>query len=547
MKGLNTLGRAPQMRPLAACLALAIAAGASAPVNALTARHDTLPASYVEAVAGRDTAHLRGWMPSVLPDEAAIATTLAGWQQRDRSEASRQIREMREMRESRGGATLPVTNCDNAGPGSLRAVITAAGDGDTVDLSQLACSVITLSSEITISVANLDIVGPGANALAITGNDATDLLTHLGSGTLSLADLTLRDGSKYTNSGAASGGCIASLGNVELIDSVVSSCIAISTASDGTVRGGGVYAAGNISLSGTAVVGNNAVNKYSGAGTGATPDAFGGGLFAGGTITMVDSLVSGNTALSSEGDATGGGAFADGGAISKYSLVNGNSASLGGGLWSGGSTMIRFSTISGNEAAIAGGIAVSGGGGSASIQNSTVSGNTAQTKYAGVAINSATATITNSTVTRNLCATSPNCFSGGVHLGSLVPLTLRSSIVAGNTDFSGGSPMASDLTSFSAATLGGDDNLMIASFLAPPADTILALPKLTSLRNNGGPTPTHALRGNSRALNAGNNAATFTNDQRGTGFPRTRGPGTDIGAFEMNFTEYLFANDFGGD
>jgi len=42
--------------------------------------------------------------------------------------------------------THPVVNCDDSGLGSLRDVVAGAGSGDTVDMGQLSCSTITLTS-----------------------------------------------------------------------------------------------------------------------------------------------------------------------------------------------------------------------------------------------------------------------------------------------------------------------------------------------------------------------------------------------------------------
>jgi hypothetical protein len=61
----------------------------------------------------------------------------------------------------------------------------------------------------------------------------------------------------------------------------------------------------------------------------------------------------------------------------------------------------------------------------------------------------------------------------------------------------------------------------------------------TTIANNGGTTPTHALVAGSPARNAGNNALAINpdstpliNDQRGIGFPRIVGGTVDIGSFE---------------
>ena len=71
------------------------------------------------------------------------------------------------------GHVVAVSTCEDDGsPGTLRAAIDGASDGDTIDLSGLACSLITLHSGPLISpVATLTIRGPGVDALTIDGND----------------------------------------------------------------------------------------------------------------------------------------------------------------------------------------------------------------------------------------------------------------------------------------------------------------------------------------------------------------------------------------
>jgi hypothetical protein len=83
-------------------------------------------------------------------------------------------------------------------------------------------------------------------------------------------------------------------------------------------------------------------------------------------------------------------------------------------------------------------------------------------------------------------------------------------------------------------------------FLIGPGDKINASAGLAPLGDNGGPTPTHALFGNSAALDAGNNSGSgILTDQRGASFLRTvdlpaanaaSSDGTDIGAFEAQST-----------
>ncbi len=54
---------------------------------------------------------------------------------------------------------------------------------------------------------------------------------------------------------------------------------------------------------------------------------------------------------------------------------------------------------------------------------------------------------------------------------------------------------------------------------------------------------THALNAGSAAIDTGANPLGLSTDERGTGFPRTSGVQTDIGAFESP-GDLIFANDF---
>jgi hypothetical protein len=73
---------------------------------------------------------------------------------------------------------------------------------------------------------------------------------------------------------------------------------------------------------------------------------------------------------------------------------------------------------------------------------------------------------------------------------------------------------------------------------------MLTDPLLGSLSSNGGPTSTHALSPLSAAINTGNNSAGVSWDQRGSGYPRVIGAGPDIGAFELDLSDVIFANGF---
>jgi hypothetical protein len=94
-------------------------------------------------------------------------------------------------------------------------------------------------------------------------------------------------------------------------------------------------------------------------------------------------------------------------------------------------------------------------------------------------------------------------------------------------------------------TLIGANNLIVASALALPGDTISADPMLDPLADNGDATLTHALHAGSPAIDTGNNVAALDFDQRSEGFPRVTGAAADIGAFEVQPTvDLIFANGF---
>ena len=84
-----------------------------------------------------------------------------------------------------------------------------------------------------------------------------------------------------------------------------------------------------------------------------------------------------------------------------------------------------------------------------------------------------------------------------------------------------------------------------------PADTISgagACPLLGPLRDNGGPTRTHALLSGSIAIDNGNNNIGASQDQRGTTddpgppypYPREADGAADIGAFEYQPADTIF-------
>jgi hypothetical protein len=393
-----------------------------------------------------------------------------------------------------------VTDCADDGPGSLRAAVTGAGNGDTIDLTALTCATITLSTgAIAVPVDDLTVVGPGREALAIDGGNADRVLIHPYGGALSLRGLTIQHGrDRATGFHVAGGGCIASAGYLTLKDATVRACYA---GGEGAY-GGAIYAYA-LTLAGSTLSSNVASGVHEDAGTA----AFGGAAFVY-SMQLIDSTVSGNRA--------------------EHHVHEGRTSyDIGGGIISVHGGSIVTSTIDSNlSQGRAGGIATFG---DVSVSNSTFSGNIAETEIGGGLFLRwpATMQVGNSTFSANHAEGG----GGGIWL-AVAAASLQSSIVSGNN---AGAGRAADLMDAAALTVSGADNLVGTSSetITLPDDTLAENPRLAPLAPNGGPTRTHALRAGSPALDAGNNLANLASDQRGTDYPRVHGASADIGAFEQ--------------
>jgi len=421
-------------------------------------------------------------------------------------------------------ATRTVANCNDGGPGSLREAIGLAADGDTVDLRQLTCGTIATQSTLEIRPPSLVLLGPGRFALTIQGNGSVSTLRHYGEGgTLRISGMTITGGRGFDSPG----GCIYSRGNLELVRSRVHRCVVDGFAdwAPAETWGAGIYALGNVLVSYSSVYYNKALQE-----------GHGGGIAAFGKLTLDHSQVYGNTAYS------GGGVLAFNGLAAIYSLVHGNRATTGAGVDVGGTATINKSTISGNtgveflDADLDGAIDPSTAAGiykwgtsDLLVIDSTISGNAANMHAA--AESQEPTRILNSTIAFNRDGTP----SGGCDHGilGLARLEARNSIIAANT--CGGAPGWDVGDPWSPPVVTGSHNLFgrIGTVSgSPPADTIYGDPRLAPLAENGGPTRTHLLLGDSPAIDRGANLYNRQYDQRGPGFPRVRGAATDIGATE---------------
>ena len=412
-------------------------------------------------------------------------------------------------------ATALVTNCDDSGPGSLRDALEAAVTNDAVDLTQLTCSRISLTTgAIVFGANNVAIQGPGRNELLIDGGLGGGVLYHLGFGTLIVEDVSIGYGFKYDPDNQIGGSCVHSGGNVALANVDISVCNTVSGGSYSAL-GGAVYAANQIQIVTSSITTSEA--KANGTGY-----ASGGGLYAVNGITSIYSTVANNVALG-----------------------EGGTPSYGGGIFSRGSALILGSEISGNQALRMGGIAfVDYHDSPVTVANSTISGNRA-TRFGGMfALTSLS--LYNDTIAFNTShewTDGTHYFAAGVHI--MVPGEMDSTIIANNVN--DGAPAqypTVDLTGEPGSGFnGGHNNVMLCG--APcPNDTSHEDPGLHPLSDNGGLTRTHVPTPGVWDTFGGTNLLGLPFDQRGPGFPRqSAGDFPEIGALQIN-SDIIFANGF---
>jgi len=478
-----------------------------------------------------------------------------------------------------GAANITVTSTADNGPGTLRAALLTASDGDTIDFALLTPAKITLTSGELVVSRGLSILGPGPsnllidgahqwgvfviqfpygatnNAVTISGLTITNGYARNGSGGLSAegAILTVSNCMLAGNRSASEGGAIRSSGQLQIISSTVKDNSAV-------FRGGGVFNRyGAVLITHCTFTGNSAYD--------------GGAIYSGGELLRVaNSIVSGNSAW------YGGGivnrAFnATASLILIRSSVSRNRAfpdvvgySFGGGILNEGSDTSRANlaitdcTIERNVAPEGGGIWNSAVGGTTyvGITNSTISGNAAfcppeyeecfGSETGGAIFNSAspnsfayrgtgTVYVVNSTLADNTSAGN----GSGIYVegtpGAAKVVIASSIFAAGKSN----GPMFRIVGWGSAISLGYNVCSDAGSgLLTDTTDRINTDARLGQLQDNGGPTFTHAPLPGSPAVDNGRNFSGSTNDQRGfartvniAGIPNAAGgDGTDIGAVE---------------
>jgi predicted outer membrane repeat protein len=402
-------------------------------------------------------------------------------------------------------ATFTVTNTDDLGPGSLRQAVedanTAAGtDVINFQIATLPDAIVLISGELLVTD-SVDIQGPGAANLVVTGNTSSRVF-HLENGA-AVIDVTI-SGLNLSSGSATQGAGIFDAGENLVLDSV------LLTGNAATSDGGGLWASGSANLT----IRNS---RFSGN----TADRDGGAVYVEnlvGPMLVEDTAIAGNLA-----GRNGGGALfltPDGAVTFDRSTISGNFTTLaGGGLYldgtggngtAGGAFVIRSSTLSGNNAVDGAGAYFNLPAGPVSFEHSTVAGNTATGTGGGIYSAAATVTLDQTIVGDNTAATDNDLANDSD--GSF---DVRYSLIE--------SPGAATINDNGGNVLNQD-------------------PQLGPLSDNGGSTETHAPAGTSPAVNAGDPAFVPppATDQRG--FPRVVNGRIDIGSVELGAGTLQFSS-----
>ncbi|MFN8595362.1 MAG: choice-of-anchor Q domain-containing protein [Anaerolineae bacterium] len=250
--------------------------------------------------------------------------------------------------------TFTVTNTNDSGPGSLREAIVNAntlGGDDVIDFNLSGCPcVIVLSSTLPVIVGTLEIVGPGADQLAIDGNNsvrvfeaniAPVIIANLtvrngytsgaGAGLRSTSDVILTNVNLLSNTATLDGGAVFVGGTAQVTHSRFENnqCMA------STCRGGALWVALPLTISDTDFISNTAHDNS-------------GAVFAGQVVDLTGGLFQNNRCV---GVPCVGGAIAISGrsTITDTDFINNTSVSSGGAVFSNYPITVTNALFQGNH------------------------------------------------------------------------------------------------------------------------------------------------------------------------------------------------------
>jgi CSLREA domain-containing protein len=284
--------------------------------------------------------------------------------------------------------------------------------------------------------------------------------------------------------------------------------------------GGGIYAATDVTVDGGSVDGNR------------SPDDYGGGIEQeSGDLSISNASISRN-----ETNSGGGGIYADGNSPSiSNTRIDGNNAAsgYGGGIENYTDAMtISASSLSGNIAYYGGGGLYNDAGTSTTLTNTTVAANRADTyqssSYDGGGIDheGGVLNLVNATVGDNSIDIQGD--GGGIYNNSSGGVNLVNTLFARNIRGKSAENCGGTGGTFTSGGHNLDDDG--TCFLNGSGDLTGVTPQVDKVGDNGGEGTTMALLAGSPAIDAGDDAACPSTDERGVARPQ--GAHCDIGAFE---------------
>ena len=383
-----------------------------------------------------------------------------------------------------------VTSTADAGAGSLREAVSAAGAGDIIVFDLPLPASISLLSTLVIAK-DLEVRGPGPDKLTVMRSAAPGTtefrVLEITAGVVTLSGISIQNGIAYSGT----------------------------SLHDNT--GGGILNRADLTLSNCVVTANSAPNTYWGPGNPYEWSyGFGAGIFSdkSSKLSVLNSTISNN-----------GSDYAAGGVFTLYTAP----------------LLLSGSTVSGNSAVIqAGGVNVQGCAGT--IQNTTISSNSTPADAFASALllitwpgETLAVDVTATTIAGNVGSTNGAiilaAYSGsggytGRFLSTLVADNVGPNFFMDATSLiSLGNNLDSDGTSGLLNGVNGD-------IVGTTASPVAAL--LSPLGNYGGPTATMALQPGSPAIDNGScldaGGSPLLVDQRGVARPQ--GAGCDMGAYE---------------
>ena len=229
-------------------------------------------------------------------------------------------------------SSITVSNNNDSGPGTLRQAIADICPGGTIGFS--VTGTIGLTSGELVVDKDMTISGPGANALVISGLDASRVFNVKAGTTATIQGITVSNGSVMGP--AEYGGGVYNYGTLTVTNSTIAG-----NTSD--VDGGGVFNWGTMTVTNCTISGNSAFGDHV---------AYGGGIRNAGIMTVTNSTISGNRA-----GGYGGGIYNDGTMVMTNSTISGNSIFAGG---DNGGGIYNSGTMTTTNVIIAANIATAG-------------------------------------------------------------------------------------------------------------------------------------------------------------------------------------------